>query len=47
MPPESSWGQQEQAAEIFEKIRAARDELPFTKWEERARAVFRIGTGGG
>jgi ketol-acid reductoisomerase len=35
--------QQEQAAALFEKIRAVRDELPFTKWETAARKAFRIG----
>ncbi len=28
---------------LFEKIRAVRDELPFTKWESAARKAFRIG----
>ena len=34
---------QEQANEIFEKIRAIREELPFTKWENAARKAFKIG----
>ncbi len=34
---------QEEANEIFEKIRAIREELPFTKWEDSARKAFRIG----
>ena len=35
--------QQEQANALFEKIRAIREELPFTKWETAARKAFRIG----
>ena len=35
--------QQEQANTLFEKIRAIREELPFTKWETAARKAFRIG----
>lgn len=35
--------QQEQASEIFEKIRAVRDQMDFTKWEDAARKAFRIG----
>jgi ketol-acid reductoisomerase len=35
--------QQEQANSLFEKIRAIREELPFTKWETSARKAFRIG----
>jgi ketol-acid reductoisomerase len=34
---------QAQAKELFEKIRAIREELPFTKWENSARKAFRIG----
>ena len=36
-------GQQEKANQIFERVREARDQLPFTRWEDRARAAFRIG----
>jgi len=38
--------QQEQAAELFEKVRKAREELPHTQWEDRARAAFGIGDAG-
>jgi len=38
--------QQEQANEIFEKIRAIREQMPFTKWETAARRAFRIGDAG-
>jgi ketol-acid reductoisomerase len=38
--------QQEQANALFEKIRAVREELPFTKWETAARRAFRIGDAG-
>jgi ketol-acid reductoisomerase len=38
--------QQAQANELFERIRAIRDELPFTKWETAARKAFRIGDAG-
>jgi ketol-acid reductoisomerase len=38
--------QQEQANEIFEKVRAVRDEMDFTKWEDAARRAFRIGDAG-
>ena len=34
---------QAQANQIFEKIRAIREELPFTKWENAARKAFKIG----
>jgi ketol-acid reductoisomerase len=40
-------GQQEQANQIFERVREARDQLPFTRWEDRARAAFRIGDAAG
>jgi ketol-acid reductoisomerase len=40
-------GQQEQANQIFERVRDARDQLPFTRWEDRARAAFRIGDAAG
>lgn len=36
-------GQQEQAREIFDRIREVRDQLPVAEWERRARAAFRIG----
>lgn len=36
-------GQQEQANEIFEKVREARDKMDFTRWEDRAREAFGIG----
>jgi ketol-acid reductoisomerase len=35
--------QQEQAAALFEKVRKAREKLPHTQWEDRARAAFGIG----
>jgi ketol-acid reductoisomerase len=38
--------QQAQANELFERIRAIREELPFTKWETAARKAFRIGDAG-
>jgi ketol-acid reductoisomerase len=38
--------QQEQAAELFEKVRKAREKLPHTQWEDRARAAFGIGDAG-
>jgi ketol-acid reductoisomerase len=38
--------QQEQAKELFEKIRAVRDAMPFTQWETAARKAFRIGDAG-
>ena len=44
---EEWWGQQERAAEIFEAVRAARDALPMTEYEGRARRAFRIGDQGG
>ena len=34
---------QTQAAEIFEKVRAARDAVPMMQWEQQARAAFGIG----
>ena len=34
---------QAQAAEIFEKVRAARDAVPMMQWEQQARAAFGIG----
>jgi ketol-acid reductoisomerase len=34
---------QEQANALFEKVRKAREKLPHTQWEDRARAVFGIG----
>ncbi|MDJ0848093.1 MAG: ketol-acid reductoisomerase [Myxococcota bacterium] len=34
---------QAQAAEIFEKVRAARDQLPMMRWEQQTRAAFGIG----
>ena len=38
------WSQQQaKAAEIFDKVREARDKMPFTEWEQRARVAFRIG----
>jgi ketol-acid reductoisomerase len=38
------WTQkQEQANALFEKVRQAREKLPHTQWEDRARAVFGIG----
>jgi ketol-acid reductoisomerase len=36
-------GQQEQAAALFDKVKAVREKLPHTQWENRARAVFGIG----
>jgi ketol-acid reductoisomerase len=36
-------GQQAQAREIFDRIRAMRDQLPMAGWERRARQAFRIG----
>jgi ketol-acid reductoisomerase len=39
-------GQQAQANELFEKIRAARDQMPMAEWERRTRAAFRIGDAG-
>jgi len=38
-------GQQAQARELFDRIRAARDQLPMAGWEDRARRAFRIGGG--
>jgi ketol-acid reductoisomerase len=38
--------QQDKAAEIFERVQEAREKLPFTQWEQRARAAFRIGDAG-
>jgi ketol-acid reductoisomerase len=38
-------GRQQQAQQLFEKIRAARDAMPIAEWERRARAGFRIGDG--
>jgi ketol-acid reductoisomerase len=35
--------QQEQAAALFEKVKKVREMLPFTQWEDRARAAFGIG----
>ncbi len=35
--------QQVHAAELFQKLRAARDAQPIARWEQRARAAFRIG----
>jgi ketol-acid reductoisomerase len=35
--------QQEQAAALFEKVKKVRETLPFTQWEDRARAAFGIG----
>jgi ketol-acid reductoisomerase len=35
--------QQEQAGAVLERVREARDQMPFTRWEERARSAFRIG----
>jgi ketol-acid reductoisomerase len=35
--------QQEQAGALFEVVREARDSLPITRWEQRARRAFRIG----
>ena len=34
---------QAQAAEIFEKVRAARDQVPMMQWERQTRAAFGIG----
>ena len=34
---------QEDAAALFEKIRRARDAMPFARWEDAARSAFRIG----
>jgi ketol-acid reductoisomerase len=34
---------QEKSAEIFARVRAARDRLPMTRWEDAARHAFRIG----
>jgi ketol-acid reductoisomerase len=34
---------QAQSAEIFAKVRAVRDRLPMTRWEDSARRAFRIG----
>jgi ketol-acid reductoisomerase len=39
-------GQQEKAREIFDRIRAMRDQLPMAGWEKRARRAFRIGGAG-
>ncbi|MGH0028159.1 MAG: ketol-acid reductoisomerase [Myxococcota bacterium] len=39
-------GQQEQSRQIFDQIRAARDQLPMAQWEKSARAGFRIGDAG-
>jgi ketol-acid reductoisomerase len=38
--------QQEQAGALFEVVREARDGLPITRWEQRARRAFRIGDAG-
>jgi len=38
-------GQREKADELFARIRAARDAMPFAEWERRARAGFRMGDG--
>ncbi len=35
--------QQEKASEIFDKVRAARDQMPMTKWEQNAREAFHFG----
>ncbi len=40
-------GQQEQANELFERVRKARDAMPFSRWEQSARAAFRIGDAAG
>jgi ketol-acid reductoisomerase len=34
---------QEQAAQLFEKIREAREKSDMHRWEQRARRAFRIG----
>lgn len=39
-------GQQEQAREIFDRIREVRDQMPMAEWERRARRAFRIGDAG-
>ena len=38
--------QQEQAGELFAKIRELRDQTPMAEWERRARAAFKIGDAG-
>jgi ketol-acid reductoisomerase len=38
---------QEDAAALFEKIRRARDAMPFARWEDAARSAFRIGDAAG
>jgi ketol-acid reductoisomerase len=35
--------QQDQAAALFDKVKEAREKLPLTQWEDRARAAFGIG----
>jgi len=32
-----------QSDALFERVRAARDELPWSRWERSAREAFRIG----
>ena len=36
-------GQQEQANQLFEKVKSVREKMPHTQWEDRARAAFGIG----
>ena len=38
--------QQPTAAALFEKIREARDKMPMAKWDQVARAAFKIGNAG-
>jgi ketol-acid reductoisomerase len=38
--------QQAQARALFDVARGARDSLPITRWEQRARRAFRIGDAG-
>ena len=39
--------QQADAAALFEKIRRARESMPFARWEDAARSAFHIGDAAG
>jgi ketol-acid reductoisomerase len=36
-----------EAAEMFARVKAIREQMPLSGWEERARRAFRIGDAGG
>lgn len=40
-------GEQSQGAQIFERVRAIREQLPLSQWETRARRAFKIGDAAG